>query len=220
MKLDIYKKISEKILGKTFFAFVWSFISSFSAKLISFSVSIFLARLLSPDDFGIIALSMAVVHVSSTFVGFGFQSALIQRKHIDEGLYSSVFWICSFIGLLFFGFIYIFSNKISALIGVNEFNTVLQFISIIIFIESLTIIHKTILRRDLDFKSLTTRSIYSDSIGGIAAISAAFYGYGVYSLVILHLVKSFIGLILYWRLIKWWPKLIINHILIKSIFFF
>ena len=57
MKLDIYKKISEKILGKTFFAFVWSFISSFSAKLISFSVSIFLARLLSPDDFGIIALS-------------------------------------------------------------------------------------------------------------------------------------------------------------------
>lgn len=220
MREHIYKKISEKIGGKTFYAFFWSFISSFSAKLISFLISIFLARLLTPDDFGIIALTMAVVYIGSTFVGFGFQSALIQRKDIEDGLYSSVFWICSFIGFLLFCFIYIFSDIISAQIGGNELNAVLKFVSLIIFIESLTIIHKTILRRDLDFKSLTTRSIYSDSIGGIAAIFAAFYGYGVYSLVILHLVKSFIGLILYWRLVKWRPKFIIKYKPLRSIFGF
>lgn len=205
--MKLYYKLKNKLKGKTINALVWSFISNTLTKGISFVISIFLARLLEPEEFGVVGITLAVIAILKTISNLGFSSALIQLKIINEGTYSSVFWFNFLCSSFLYFLLFISAKYIAVYFDIEELEIVLKILGLILFFDALAIIQKTQFQRKLDFKNIATRNIIADLTGGILGVVAAFYGLGVFALVVQHVVRSLIGLIIFWYLSKWRPQL-------------
>jgi O-antigen/teichoic acid export membrane protein len=188
-------------------ALIWDLIGSYGGQVSAFIISIFLARLLSPEDFGLVGMSMVFIAMLQVFRDVGFSSALIQNKNNTSITYSSVFYFNLLTGFLLAIAIYFAAPNIGAFYGNEGVTQLLQLLIIPFFVNSLTIVQSTILRKELDFKSLTYRNLISQIVSGFCAIAFAFYGFGVYALVIQQIIASLIAAFLIWRISDWKPKL-------------
>lgn len=218
--MKLYFKIKNKLKGKTIKALAWSFFSSTWTKIISFVISIILARLLEPEEFGVVGITLAIIAILKTISNLGFSSALIQVKKIEKGMYSTVFWFNIICSLVLYFLLFIVANYISVYFEINELALVLKVIGLLLLFDALSIIQRTNLKRKLDFKSIAVRNITADLTGGILGVISAFYGLGVYALVVQHIVRSLVGMIMFWYLGKWRPQFhfYTNHL--KQLFTF
>lgn len=191
---------------------------SFTRQFIAFFISIILARLLGPEEFGLIALSMIVINISSVFTDIGFSSALIQQKSVKPITYSSVFYINLCISLILSILIVLASPWIALFFEEKELRYICVFLAVIPPASALGSIHNTILTKNLDFKSLSIRNIMATTIAGVIAVIAAFSGLGVYSLVLQHSIGAILGTIVVWLAVKWAPKWEFSFYEIKKLF--
>jgi len=174
---------------------------------LSFIISIFLARLLAPADFGLIAMSLVVISMFQVFADFGFASALINNKHNTSITYSSIFYFNIVVGVLLF-IIFQFSAPAIGKFYKNEIVTELvRWLSFYFIIGSVNLVQRTILKRNIEFKKLTIRTIIAQVIGGIIGVVMAIKGFGVYALVAQNLSAALINTIILWRIAEWHPKL-------------
>lgn len=172
-----------------------------------FIIGIILARLLLPEDFGVVGMVTVFIVVSQSFVDSGFGQALIQKRDACQRDYSTAFFFNIVIAVVIFFALLLSSDYIAVFMKNAMIGPVLRVISIAILINSSGVIQRAILIRRIDFKTQTWIQIASNLSSGGLAIFMAVKGFGVWSLVFKFIAKSSVDALLLWLLSKWRPSL-------------
>ena len=183
----------------------WSFLQLFSTQVIGFIVSIILARLLRPSEFGLIAMLGIFISIGTTLINSGLTQSLIRSENIDEEDFSTVF-IFKLIGSLFiYGFIFVTAPVIATFYKQELLTSIIRVYSVTFIINAFSAIQTTRLNKKLDFKTQMKVSIPSLIIGSTVGIAMALNNYGVWSLVWSAVIQSLMATIQMWYWTKWKP---------------
>lgn len=205
---------------RTVAGFKWSLIDSLSKYLLTFFISIILARLLSPTDYGLIGMSAIFIAISRVFVDAGFSDALIRKVNPTNDDYSSVFYFNIFISVVFYFLLYNSAPYISRFFNEPLLVKIIRVVGVGLIIGSTSSIQVVILRKNLNFKLQAIISFVSTIISGTVSITMAYYDYGVWSLIFSGLISGIISSFLLWLLNSWRPKLSFKLSIIKKKFAF
>ena len=190
---------------KTVKGVAWSGIDNVAQFGVSFLVSIFLARLLTPDDYGLIGIIAIFTAISTTLVNSGFSTALIRKTDLTDDDYNTTFFVNLIISILLYLIIYFCSPFIASFFGREELTSLTRVSSLGIIANALSIVQQTYLTIILDFRTQTKISIIASVVSGVIGIWMALLGYGVWSLVFQGLSLQVIRSILFWCYSNWHP---------------
>ena len=181
----------------------WSAADAFLGKGVTFIVGIVLARLLTPSEYGLFGICTIFVSVLSVVVDSGFSSALIRKKEVSEGDYSTMFVLNILLSVLLYFLLFLCSPYLASFFGHSELIELIRAMGLILIIQALSIVQVTELSRRIDFKTKTKASLSSSIISGIIGIGMAYYGYGVWSLVGQQISRQLIYTVVLWFVNKW-----------------
>jgi len=190
---------------RTLSGLTWSFIDNIAHKGITFVIGIILARLLMPSEFGLIGMITIFIAISESFINSGFSQALIRKKNCTDRDFSTVFYFNLAAGFIFYWVLYFSAPAISRFFNEPQLTTLIKVMSIVLIIDSLTIIQRTILAKRIDFKLQTKVSISSSVFSGIVGIVMAYAGFGVWSLVVRQISDRLVNSLLLWLWNRWRP---------------
>ena len=193
---------------KTINGLVWSFVDSFANFGLQFVVGIILARILSPREFGLIGMLTIFIAISQTFIDSGFSTALIRKKDCTQTDYSTVFFFNLAVSLICYLLLFVLSDAISSFFDEPQLKALIQVLGIGLILNSFGIIQRTILTKKINFKLQTKVSLIASLGSGIIAITMAFNGFGVWSLVALTLSRYALTSIFLWIYTHWKPTLV------------
>jgi PST family polysaccharide transporter len=191
---------------KTIKGLFWSGASQAGKQICQFVIIAILAHLLSPNDFGLLAMATVFINFGMIFSEMGISSALIQKQDTSDRHYNSAFWLNIVVGIALTLIFISVSPLIAWFYKKPELRVILTVISINYFISSFVIIQQTILTKEMDFKSLAIRDIIAIILSGAIGIFMAFHGFGVWSLVFQSITFTLLDAILLWFLSPWRPK--------------
>lgn len=201
-------------------SFYWSAIEKFSSQTLQFTISIILARLLLPADFGLLAMIMIFFAIANVFIQSGLSTGLIQKHDRTDIDYSTVFVFNLVISLVFYAILWLTATYIADFYNENKLVAIIRVSAISLIINSFAIIQRTKLTINLDFRSIALINIISVFISGILSIGLAYFGYGVWSLVINGLANSVSSVALLFILIKWKPSFVFSRKSFRVLFSF
>lgn len=184
----------------------WSAIERLAVQVIQLVISIIIARLLCPEDFGIIGMIAILLGVSQTFVDSGFSQALIYKTNRSKADSSTVFYFNIVVGFVCYGVIYSIAPFIADFYNMPILKDVTRVLSISIPITSFSIVQRALLTADCNFKSQSFASVPAALISGVIGIYMAYYGYAVWALIGQQLSYLFIDTLILWIVTKWRPS--------------
>jgi len=187
-------------------AFAWDLVGNYGGQISYFIITIFLARLLSPEEFGLVGMSMVFIAILNVFKDLGFASALIQNPDNTALTYSSVFWVNIIAGAVLTLLVFLAAPLIGWFYENDQIVIIVRLLSFTFLLSSFNIVQVTILKKGLNFKRLTLIQLGSMLFSGITAIAAAYWGLGVFSLVIQQLLAILLSLTLLWKVSEWKPS--------------
>ena len=187
---------------------------------IQFIVQIVLARLLAPEQFGAIAIVMVFINLAQVFVQNGFNTALIQKKNADEADFSSIFYLSLGIAGALYITMYIFAPYIASFYNDPTLVPVLRVLSLTLFAGAINSIQNAYIARNLMFKKLFKSSVGAIVISGTLGVIAAYFGLGVWALVIQQLTNQVAISVIMWITVKWRPKLVFSIQKVRELFSF
>ena len=205
-----YFQKMDNLKSKAGKAFIWDFAGKMAAHGMGFIVSIFLARLLEPSDFGLVAMVMVIIGIAAVFSDMGLGGALIQRRRVHPVHYSSVFYFNVAVGLLLTLLTYFSAPWISEFYSSDALLPLAQVLSLSFVINALSSVQSTRLRKELHYAQLTRIGLVSSLGSGIIGISLALGGAGVWSLVAQTLSMGIVYNILIWTAGRWRPSLLFS----------
>ena len=198
----------------------WSAVDNVSQYVVSFLVSIVLARLLSPDDYGLIGIIAIFTAVCTAIINGGLFDALIRKKDVTEADYNTVFIVNIVISLFLYVIIFFSSPLIASFFGREELIALTRVTSLTMVIGALAMVQQTQLRKRIDFKTQTKITLIASISSGLLGILLAVLNFGVWALVIQQLSSQLIKTVLLWVYNKWVPKLLFSLNSFKSLFGF
>ncbi len=184
----------------------WTGIQQIGMSVIGFVISVILARLLSPEEFGLIAMIIVFVGIGNILLNAGMGASLIRTENLTEVDFSTVFFFNLFISILLYILLFFFAPYVALFYNQPELISLMRWLNLIIIINAFTIIQRTRLTKILDFKTQTLISIPAILIGGGIGIFMAMNGWGVWSLVGFQISKALANTILLWHHLRWIPK--------------
>lgn len=199
---------------------IWKLLERFTGRGISLVVSVVLARILSADDYGLIALTTVFTNLSEILIDAGFSTTLIRKQEVDEEDYACVFTISSFISSVLYILLFFAAPFISNYYAKPELKNVLRVMGCVLFIQAFTSTRNAFVNRNMQFKLLMKCNTIAAIISGIIGIVLAYCGFGVWVLVIQRLLQQAIITILLFCKIKWKPRLKFNKQKFKDLFGF
>lgn len=185
----------------------WSTLSKFSRQGIQLIFIFILSRLLSPAEYGLMAMVMAFSMLAEIVRDMGTGSAIIQSSNIDNDLYNTAFCFNIFIGVIVFGIFFFTAPLIARFFAQDALVPLIRVFSIIYVIGSLNIVQEAILQKNLEFRRLFFIDVISVTISGIAAVVMAMNKFGVWSLVFQHIIMISGATIVLWVTSSWKPRL-------------
>lgn len=199
--------VEQSLKNKTVKGVAWSAIDNASQHVVTFVVSVVLARLLTPDDYGLIGIVTIFTLVSQALVNAGFTSALIRKKDATDDDYNTVFIVNLVMSLLLYVIIFIASPAIADFFNRQELVSLVRVASLGIIIGAFALVQHTRLTKRIDFKSLTIISLTASVLSGVVGITLALLGFGVWALVAQQLSLRIIRTLGLWIVNKWIPLL-------------
>ena len=196
----------ESLKNKTIKGVGWSAADALLGQGVTFIVGLVLARLLSPDEYGLIGICLIFTTVLNGIVDSGFSNALIRKKEVTDEDYNTMFTTNMAISIILYVLLFISAPFVSNFFHRIELTALVRVTGLILFLNALSITQVTILTKNIDFKTKTKASLVSAIISGVIGIVMAFMGYGVWSLVAQQLSKQLLYTLCLWVLNKWWPK--------------
>jgi len=184
---------------------IWDFVGKLFNQGITFFVSIFLARLLLPEDFALIAMVMGFIGIARIFVDFGLSQALIQSQNTTDIHYSSIFWLNLFFAIFISILFFLSAPSIAFFYHQPDIINLAKVLSITFAIGALGSVHIAMLKKKMDFKYLSITNIISATLSGCIGIYMAFNNYGVWSIVVQQISAAAIRLFLLWYGTRWLP---------------
>lgn len=209
-----------ELRNKAIKGFIWKLLEKVGNQFVSLVVQIVLARLLLPEEFGLIGYLTIFIAVSDILVEQGFASALIQKKDVDEIDFSSVFYVNLIVSIFVYAILFFCAPFLASFYGEPELCAITRIYLSSIILNAFGVVHNTILSKGLDFKKSFFRHLFGTiSYGGIA-IYLAYNGFGVWALIYGRLVGYFVGVVVLWVSVRWYPKSGISFERIKVLFAF
>lgn len=195
--------LKDKTVKGTF----WSAADAFLGQGVSFIVGIVLARLLSPEEYGLIGIVTIFTTVMLGVVDSGFSNALIRKQKVDDDDYSTLFFFNLVVSVIMFFLLYACAPWIARFFERPQLVELVRVMGLLLIFQALSIVQNTILSRRIDFKTKTKASVISAIISGVIGIGMAFMGFGVWSLVAQQLSRQLLYSLCLWIFNKWWPKI-------------
>lgn len=198
--------MEDNLKGKTKKGLYWSFFNQFSNYGMNFIVGIVMARLLSPSDFGITALPAVFMAIASTIQDGGLANALIRKKEVTNKDLSTTFYYSICLGVVLYLTLFLSAPLIADFYHTPILVSLIRVTAIGFLFSPLITPQNILLRRRLDFKTLTKISLVTRVFGATVGIVMAYVGYGVWSLVISNLLAGMFALLIAWLVVRWLPK--------------
>lgn len=189
---------------------IWTFAQQFSTQGIGFIISVVLARLLLPAEFGIIGMIAIFMGVGGALVDSGLASSLIRTPDANEEDFSTVFYFNIIGSLFFYVLLYFLAPWIASFFDQPILKDITRVYGITFIINAFSTVQLTRLTQKMDFKTQMIVSVPALLGGGALGITLAYMGYGVWSLVWMKLLQSFLSSLQLWIVTKWKPSLIFN----------
>lgn len=199
---------------------IWSAIDKFGVQFVQFIIGIILARLLTPNEFGLIGMLAIFIAITQSFINSGMSSGLVQKTNRTQEDFSTVFIFNIFISLFFYIILYYSAPYIAEFYEMPQLVPLTRILSVSIIISSFSIVHKSYLTIKLDFKTLAKVNLVSIIISGVISIYSAYQGLGVWALVIQTISVSVISVIMLWYLTNWNPSFLFSKESFKELFGF
>ena len=212
--------MSENLKNKTVKGIFWSAFQKGGSILVGFVSSVVLARLLTPEDYGLLGMLAIFIAVSEVFINGGFGSALIQKKRPTDEDYSTFFIWNLTISVFLYGVLFLCAPYIAKFYNQEILCSILRINGLILIINAVSLVQTYQLRKQLNFKKLGTIEILVSAISLIVCIYFAWKGYGVWALVIQHLFGGVLKSLLFWLSSKWRPMLRFSVQSFKELFSF
>lgn len=178
--------------------------------MVTFFISIVLARLLGPEKYGTMATMLIFVSIGNVIVQNGFQTALIQKKEITDTDISSVFWAGLGISVVLYAAIFALAGLIAEFFEDIDIAPMLRVLSLMLFIGAITSVEIALIARNMNFRIQCLATIFADVVSGILGVLAAFNGAETWALILQQLLKNlFLAIFLFFG-VGWLPRLVIS----------
>jgi len=205
---------------KTITSLIWAFGQQFSVQLISFCITIGLARILMPAEFGLIAMLAVFISVGNTLLDSGLASSLIRTQDLTQDDYSTVFFFNLGGSVVIYAIMYMVAPLIARLYHQALLMPVIRIYTLDFIINAFFSVQNARLTKDMNFKAQMLIQIPAVLIGGLVGIFLAVNGYGVWSLVWLGLTQSFLSTVMHWLYSGWVPSWVFKKSCFKRHFSF
>lgn len=196
----------ENLKQKTKKGLYWQFFNQFANNGLQFCIGIVLARLLTPEDYGITALPAVFLAVAGCLVDCGFGSALVRKPDLSEKDLSTAFYYSISVGVTLYLALFLSSGWIADFYNAPILESVLKVTALGLLFGPVASVQGVQLSRKLDFKTPTKISLTCKITTGILGLAMAFCGYGIWSLVIPGVVGSIINVLMLYYFVRWLPK--------------
>ncbi|MGE4588696.1 MAG: lipopolysaccharide biosynthesis protein [Acidaminococcaceae bacterium] len=203
--------MEKKITAKTVFvSLFWKLIERIGYQGINFTMSIILARLLSPEDYGFIAIITIFITISNVFVQSGFNAALIQKEKIDEVDLSTVFYTSIIISCILYAILYLYAPYIANFYGDMQMTSVVRVLSLMLFFGAINSIQIAKFAREMAFQHMFYSSFGAAIFSGILGIFLAYLNFGIWALVTQQLSYQFCFCFISFFTTKWRPHILFS----------
>lgn len=209
---DIYSK------SNVIKSFLWKILERFSIQGLGLFITLFLARILSPNDYGIVAIIIVFINLANVIIDGGLNTAIIQKKNTDKLDYSTIFFSSLILSGILYVALYAISPLIAEFYNTPELTSMIRVLSFILFFEAVNSVQRAYVSKMMLFKTLFYSSLLSLSISGSLGICLALNDYGVWSLIVQQMACVIVTTITMWYTIKWRPEMKFSWIRFKVLF--
>ena len=196
----------------------WKFFERFSTQIVSFLITILLARLLLPEEYGVIALITIFINVCNVIIDGGLNTALIQKKNVDNIDFSTIFYISIIISIFIYITLFIFAPHISNFYNKPILTSVIRVLGLNLILYGINSIQRAYVSKHMLFNKLFYSSFAAVIVSGLFGIYLAYRGLGIWALVVQNLSSTIITCIVMWFTIKWRPILVFSVKRFASLF--
>lgn len=196
------QSLKDKTVKGTF----WSAADAFLGHGVTFLVGLVLARLLSPEEYGLIGIVTIFISILQGFVDSGFSNSLIRKKDVSDDDFCTLFYFNLVVSILMYGILYIGAPWIARFFERPQLVELVRVMGVLIIIQALSIVQNTNLIRKIDFKTQTKASLISALSSGVIGIVMAYTGMGVWALVAQHLSYQLFFSACLWFFNRWLPS--------------
>lgn len=191
-----------------------------TTQVTQFIIGLILARILSPEEFGLVGMITVFLAISQSLADGGFGEALIRKKDATDSDFSTVFYFNLFASITIFGLFYLLAPSIASFYDQPELTDIGRVLGLIILINAVCITQRTQLTKKIDFRKQMKINLVSALVSGTVAIIMALRGFGVWSLVWRSVIRSAMQAILLWSTNRWLPSLAFSRESFRSLFSF
>lgn len=195
----------ESLKQKTVKGVAWTSLDQVATLGFGFVIGVILARILSPDDYGLLAMIAVFNAIAFAFINSGFGNALIRKPDLTEDDNTTAFFFNLVAGIVLFGVIWVIAPWVSVFYDKPILTPLLRAEGSLLIISAFKIVQNTQLTRALNFKAKMIIRVVSSVSGGVIGIIAAYSGFGVWALVVMHIADALISLVLLWGISPWRP---------------
>ncbi len=212
--------MDKSLKSKTISGFIWKFLQNAGTQIIGFIISLVLARILTPDDYGVVAMITVFTNIAMVFINTGFSSAIIQKKELSEKDINTMFYSGIGVSLFLYAILYFAAPYISIWYHEPRLTSLLRVQSLVIVIGALYSVQRALIARDFKFKKSFYVGLCGVGVHGVVGIILALLGFGAWALVYSSLVNYAVAAVLMWCIVKWKPKFIFSGKSFKNMFGF
>lgn len=197
---------------------VWTLCEKLSCQAVQFCVSMILARLLTPNDYGAVALTTIFFAVSNVLVDCGFGNALVQKKNSDDLDFNSVFYLNLALSIIAYVALFIAAPWIADFYQTPVLKNIVRVSAVCLFFNAINTVQNAELVKKMLFHLSFRISLVMTLVSAICGVTLALFGFGVWALVWSSLISGFVGVIARWFIIAWRPQLIFSFARLKPLF--
>lgn len=212
--------MENNLKSKILSSLIWKLLERGGTQGIQFLIQIILARILTPEDYGVIAIIMIFIALANVFIQSGFNTALIQKKKTDDIDLSSVFYLSLGVAVILYIILYLTVPIIANFYKTTELIKILRVLSLTLFLGVFNSIQNTIIIKNMEFKKEFFSSLTAVFFSGVLGVILAYNNFGVWALVYQQLVNQFLICLILWNIVKWRPKFLFSLERIKILFAF
>ena len=210
----------ESLGRKTVRGVIWSGVERFSTQFVHFLVTIILARMLTPDDFGLIGMLLVFIAVSQSLIDSGFSLALIRKQNRNDLDNSTVFYFNVVTSLFVYLLLYAIAPWVASFFNEPQLTVLMRVLCVIVIINSFSVIQRALYTATVNFKTQAKATTIAAILSGVVGIACAYKGAGVWALVIQYLANSFLNTVLLWYYSSWRPLLVFSWKSFKELYLF
>ncbi len=214
-------KENNSLKAKTISGVIWKFGERVSAQAVNFIVSIILARLLLPEDYGLIALVTVFITICNKVVVSGFATSLIQKKDADNLDFSTVFYFSLGVASVLYAGLFFVAPVIAGFYDDTDTNLFIQVIRVMglnLFIIAVNSVQQAYVSRTMQFRKYFFSTIIGTVVSAVAGITLAYMGKGVWALVAQNMILAVVNGIVLWFMVKWRPQLKFSFKRLKTLY--